>query len=411
MGQYFDTQGYLAQVFEHMDSRKQAPLTLPAKGHFAPTPQDHFVLQATPRPRWYAFCDGIEYRWAPWSVDDGNYPPRTDCVAHVRLDCIEIDHFWTVLQRHRSKHIPLFDEPLSAQHTQDRRDHLVDLFSAPDKAVVLSLFVGRRHQDFEAILDAFPPMSWTTLTDIPSGKAQPLGSVADAVTWGGLSIARTPDMRTDAAEVITAPFPRVGSPQQPELLALEEVFSLNHIPDARLPPSDPLPGPATPSGLPPLLDTGLQLRGSPLYWRDWRTVRTESSAALPSYSEHVPWSKVAPLDPPHPGHVYCHTDGLWYRVAQVGDGVYLLVADEGQQRMHSLVADEQGLHFGTVFALEDFPSQAVSTFVWHFRLLEKPDRVLAVSGEDALDLESGEQLKVLAKMTFLPDHHARLWKD
>lgn len=225
----------------------------------APVTRSHLQqLVVSPRSCYYAFTDNIEYRhiselFEPEenaadhkieeeSYEDDGWPPRRGYHALFTLDCFEAGYFLQVLLHHAKSFEMLFGSTLTADKIKARNALLADLLADESKSWIIRILVGSEHVRYRRYHGVFRELTWRKIwipkppavfeRDLWSELVAKASDTHDVYIAPDLFSGSVADFELTLDETITAQ----------EIAYLEEVFSLNHIPDAPLPPAVPVPG-------------------------------------------------------------------------------------------------------------------------------------------------------------------------
>jgi hypothetical protein len=205
---------------------------------------------------YYAIPDDIEI------VEAGRI-----CV--LTLDCVSVRHFWDVLSRNRGLFQVLENShnATTPVEVSNRRELLRALLRIEtedlvewirSRCAVLVFFRPDRQADLEA---QFPPGEWQRIEIIPEGEPSILTipkSADEIVTVA------TRDLHDDEAVAVTVGW--FGEVSLKERSYLQEIFSLNHLPDKPFNSSETplIPPPAAPIIL---AEGAFSIDGNEEFWR------------------------------------------------------------------------------------------------------------------------------------------------
>lgn len=328
-----------------------APIQAPADATF----QFMQTLAIGERRTVYAFVDNIEVK----HLDNGS------AVLVYTLDCVDAQMFWSVLRVHFGLFDVLYGRTLSDALILRRKQLLAQLLLDPTHGWVLRVIIGAAHAEHEAVSQFLRPLTWQKIfMQFPrQGAVGPLWqAIADADENTFLSLFSR-DLYVDDGQI--TPF-YTGNIQPAEVAYLEEIWSLNHIPDAPLPPAS---GGVVPGPVDPIF--GFDILGqNDAYWQARTTYRTEIPAHQVAYTQE----RIARVG----------TGGgvLPFDIVYVRKGLYLLRRPDSA---HSLLFLPDGrIKVGRVLRLND-------VFVW------------PVDPRDPVTLQAHFELVLLPRGSLLAD--------
>lgn len=214
-------------------------------------------LVVSPRSCYYAFTDNIEYRhiselFEPEenavdhkieeeTYEDDGWPPGRGYHALFTLDCFEVDYFLQVLLHHAESFEMLFGSTLTADKIKARNALLADLLADESKSWIIRILVGSEHVRYRRYHRVFRELTWQKIwiPEPPSEFDRDLWSELVAKASDTHDVYIAPDLFTGSVADFELTLDETITAQ--EIAYLEEVFSLNHIPDAPLPPAVPVP--------------------------------------------------------------------------------------------------------------------------------------------------------------------------
>lgn len=235
----------------------------------------------------------------------------------ITLDCISVSHFWSTLQQHRELFQVLenYHNAASSEEVANRIALLDALLDVDAEAVAdaigirCAVLLFCRPDERELALGGFAAGEWRRIGGISPQSRVPIQlSVTRRARPGETFAAR--DIHDDAA--VPVPRPWAERLDEVERLFLEEIFSLNHVPD------EPIEGnetPLEPAPRPPLIlfDGGFAIDGDAEFWRE------ERSGVL-----YVTDDKISPY--PRKGRAFCRATKREYLVVggdeKAADGEY-----------------------------------------------------------------------------------------
>lgn len=217
----------------------------------------------------YAFVESIEPVYAA-PGDDGQLPDPAPVGYWIELDCIDCLFFDEVMAN-TSNYDALDPQALdnisdtSANAIATREalwDELLDSDDADDARATIYVYVTGDHPGCDALLADFPIGTWRKVAINTDEGEVTASDLEDAPTSNTLAAFLAGDPYTDTFQPLRA-FGGRFLPKQP-YDQLNEVFSLNHVPDIDLPDdgggggaSGPLPVPS-PNFPPPFLEFATQ---------------------------------------------------------------------------------------------------------------------------------------------------------
>lgn len=263
------------EVLQFLHSRLQERKAELASQHAAATrdsqaSQVQMLRLPKPPTCYYAFVDSIEYRHLgetePLELQEEayeeNWPPLNGYEALFTLDCFDAEAFLAALWNHGGKFEVLYGATLTAERITNRKVLLAELIKDPSKSCVIRRIIGSNHPQYREAHELLPELRWLKIwarepePDELSLWAELAASHLDS-DWSYRAV----DLFTDVARPVGVRY--LNEIEDIEVAYLEEVFSLNHIPDAPLPPAT-VPGGRTP--VDPVMGFLFRSKDDP-YWK------------------------------------------------------------------------------------------------------------------------------------------------
>lgn len=189
----------------------------------------------------------------------------------LTLDCIEVSHFWSTLGKNAKlyKVLENYYNALTAQEVSNRRDLLqafLDLQKEESAAGRCFVLIIGKQDVIEELSDQYPPGQWRHVQVVRKGKPDKDLLEAALLSPEKAPVLVTQDLYADLAQA--GEVKRGRKLDEAEIAYLEEIFSLNHIPDAPISNGGETgPGPASP--LPIILDDGgFSFEGDDDFWKE-----------------------------------------------------------------------------------------------------------------------------------------------